>query len=591
MATTAVSSINEPDFKDVAEAIHEEWKARKKRRDDLEKQWNEIDRQLKMEPELSHKMGFKNGVAVMDPIKAWMPEVELPLQAQALETILADVHRLRYPSNRDWFTNRVGMTPAYIEAFDKAGNPFIGERGGEAQVDLKQDDADKIVQGFVSELHNVYNFRSHVDLIDAQALAYGSGVGRMRRVSGRILGYNARTMKPKNVKTPILVPRNIRNVFFDDSQHALMHEGVALGPSTIQHREIDLTDLKAAAAEDPGTYLSDEISKLKTDKKNDTVTLIELEGDFVFAKDNETVIVQDVELTVAVGSGGGLALVRKKEGEKFSTYNVHQYHLEGPEFAYASAPLVKGMPVAKAAAQALNRVIESAQLKTGPPTSYSPDDPHFNATGGPPIYPNASWKTADGVTVHDKVGGDPNVMFQVFAGLVQLYENVTGVTPSRLGAQTKSHTTAFAKNIEDSRGQSRTVDYVRNTLHAPMTRLLDLEYRMGLDMMSGAETVFIEEWNEFVEIKKGHLPDIVRFIAIGSDAPIEEQQRVAERIQSAQSALQIDAAGQQMGMEPVMQSVKPMIEQVLREGGWQDIEELFEQLGAEPGNLDQLPGV
>jgi hypothetical protein len=123
-----------------------------------------------------------------------------------------------------------------------------------------------------------------------------------------------------------------------------------------------------------------------------------------------------------------------------------------------------------------------------------------------------------------------------------------------------------------------------------MTRALEIEYRMGLDMLRGSEVVFLQAWQEFVELKKGHLPDVVKFIAVGSDAPAEEQEAIVQKVQSAQAALQIDAAAVQMGKQPVIQSVKPMIEELLRDGGWDSLEAFFADMSVQ-GAPENLPGL
>src|SRR5690606_15493460 len=120
----------------------------------------------------------------------------------------------------------------------------------------------------------------------------------------------------------------------------------------------------------------------------------------------------------------------------------------------------------------------------------------------------------------------------------------------RLGAQTKSHTTAFAKDMELAQGAVRTVDYVRGILEGPMTRMLQLEYRMGLSAMRGRQTLYVRQWDEFVSVKKDHLPDIVKFTAIGASAPAEEEARYMRRINSAQLALQFDNIAVGLGREP-----------------------------------------
>ena len=88
------------DWDYISEMICEEKTDRTKRRSDLEKQWQEVDRQIAMEPDLKHKT-LANGQA--DVNKRWMAEMELPLQAQALEVLNADVSREMFPSRGKLF--------------------------------------------------------------------------------------------------------------------------------------------------------------------------------------------------------------------------------------------------------------------------------------------------------------------------------------------------------------------------------------------------------------------------------------------------------------------------------------------------------
>jgi hypothetical protein len=576
----SVSARIEPgDLPRIAESIVAEFKARKERRKTLEKHWDEIDRQLRMEPELSHKK-LANGQ--LDPDRAWMPEVELPLQAQTLEMLTSDVRRLKFPNNRDFFQARAALTDEYLKRFNSAGSVFPGEKGkGDPNAVMNQDNADKLVQATISHWHAQYDFRGHMDQIDAQALSYGFGVGRLRKVNRRILGHDSRLTGFENQRIPVLIPRDARKVYLDDSLHALMHEGYALGPNIIQTRTMQYADLVAAAkagGSDPkdeeGGYVQSEIAKIQPNKDG-TIELVELEGDLVVDRSADTVIEQDVVVTVAFGSGVP-AFVRYREGEKFSTYYIQSYHLEGSAYRYGASPLLKGMPVAKAAAQAMNRVIESGLLKNSPPVGWDKNDMALAAIGGPKIRPYALWGTSDpaAITAFNEVGGDPQTLWTIFTGLVNLYVDVTGVNPPRLGAQTKSHTTAFAKDAELSQGAIRTVDFVRSSLEGPMTRLLQLEYRMGLPLMRGRQTIYVEAWNEFVSLKRNHLPDIVKFTAIGAGAPAEEQAMYAKKLSSAQTALQIDSLAIQLGREPKIEH-GTLIEQLLSEGGWTNVTDII----------------
>jgi len=582
-AVSISTYIDESDFDSVSKAIVQEWKDRKKRRDDLEKHWDEIDRQLRMQPELSHKSDIKGNLIKG---REWMPETELPLQAQTLEILSADVRRLTFPANRDSFTARAAMTERYISRFDRAGSPFAGERPAKDEgphAILNQDNGDRLAAAMITHWRSQYDYRAHIDTINAQALSKSFGVGRLRKVRRRILGYDARPNGSINQKIPVLVPRDVRKVYLDDNVSAVMHEGESLGPNIIQEATITYADL-AASSEDGGTdprqedggYVPSQIAKLAGSKKID---LVEMEGDLVVDSGQSTLIIRDVIVTVAVGtiskSKTNLGLVRYRLGEQFSSYIVHHYHLEGPEFTYGASPLLKGMSIARLAAQAMNRIMESAQLKNSPPVGWDKSDVTLAQKGGPVIEPYAQWSTADldAIKVFVEVGGDPSVLFAVFTGLVNLYADMTGVTPPRLGAQTKSHTTAFAKDVELNQGAVRTVDFVRSTIEGPMTRSLQLEYRMGLSAMRGRQTIYVPNWNEFVSITKSHLPEVVKFTAIGAGAPAEDQARTARKMEAANTAIQIDRMAQEAGNQSSLK-LPALVRNVLVEGGWVDTEEI-----------------
>lgn len=569
----------------VAESVIEEVKRRQKSRADLEKHWAEVDRQVAMTPEKSHKMNAQGNLI---PERAWMPEVELPLQAQTLEILTADNRRFKFPNNRNWFKARAALDDKYLTRFAEAPSLFTGERGSGSRAVMNQDNGDRIAEAMVAHWHSQYDFRGNVDVIDAEAFKYSCGVGRVRSVRRKIMGHEVK-LGNREQTIPVYVPRSIKNVYLDDSQHALMHEGVQLGPNIIQARTVLLADLKASATEggqDPtdanGGYIFEQIQRLTADNDGNVI-LYELEGDLVHETSTETIIERNVVVTAAIGKKGDkstFGLVRYRIGEGFCTYIVHKYHLEGPDDAYGTSPLIKGMPVAKIAAQTMNRILESGQLRNGPPVGYGRDDPAFAESGGPVVEPYAQWESVEDINVHTELGGDPGTLFSVFSGLISMYSDVVGVNAPRLGAQTKSHTTAFAKDVELQQGAVRTVDYVRSSLEGPMTRLLDLEYKLGFRDMKARETVYVETWNEFVTLTRAHLPDIVKFTAIGAGAPAEDALQQQNRLQSVQFALQLDAAAQEAGQAPTI-DIQTMIRQVLSDGGWQDVDAII--LEQEPG--------
>jgi hypothetical protein len=240
-------------------------------------------------------------------------------------------------------------------------------------------------------------------------------------------------------------------------------------------------------------------------------------------------------------------------------------------------------------------------LKNAPPVSYDRTDQFFAQTGGPEIYPYAQWASGDpaAIKAHTELGGDPSVLASVRRDAVAMYAELTGVLPGRLGAQTVSHTTAFAKDAELQRGAVRTVDFVRQIGTGALTRWLGMAYRMGRDNV-GKEAVsfFIDAYGGYVEVTKDQLPERATFEWFGSGGPAEEQQKKQMRLQALTMAFQVDQAGVQLGKKPRIDLDKA-IDQILREGGWTDIDAITAQpqvtLSPMPqplriGSLSETPG-
>ena len=574
------------DLPKIAEQLMDEYARRKDNRSDLESRWDEVDRQLRVEADTSHKNLANNKP---DPDKKWLPEVELPLQSETLEMLVADCRRELFPRGREWFAARAALTDKYLNAFMKAETPITNEKGG-YDGSLNQDNADQIAKSAISHYHRQYDLRAHVDLINSEALSYGFGVGRVVPVEKRILGHTMSGLL-KKAEIPILIPRSARNVYLDDSAHAVMNEGVVIGPNIIEYSCKRLADLRAAALTDD-SYIPQQMSLLETNE-NGEVELVELEGDLVYEKADETIVVRDVRITAAKGTGKkttfGIIRQRPSSG---CTYIVFDYQIENTRQRAGTAPLLKGAPVNRIAAMLMNGMLESGALKNAPPIGYSRDDPYFASTGGPKIHPNALWENTEGVEVFDKVGGDPSVFLSAFQAMVAMYYDVTGVNPPRLGAQTKSHTTAYAKDAELSQGAVRTVDYVDQVLEGPLPRFLEMEYRFAKKNWT-KQVVYCEAWKDFIELERAHLPDIVQFEAFGAGAPAEEMAAQQQMLNAIQTALQVDMIAIQLGKEPKMDHGK-IIEMILRKGGVHDLSEVVTEDTGEPAPMQgngQLPGV
>lgn len=581
------------DWSVISDFVKDTLDTRKRERKDLEKAWKEIDRQVAMKPEISHKLNA-DGTPNMD--KAWMPELELPLQAQTLEMLTADARRMMFPDSGPWYQAHAALTDDYLDRVDFQ-SLIAGDRN-EVPTRIDQDAADKLTAGIIDHWHRQYDFFGHIDQINAEAFSYGMGLGRARLVNKRVFLHTAKGVVNLNQRIPILVPVSIRNTYIDDSQHRLMNEGHWVGPSVVREWRQLFSDIALAASKgskDPenenGGWMPKNLSGMGPEKDDGTVQVIEMEGDFIVPrKTTGDLYIPNAIATVVTGRKGKnphKQVIRFRFRETGgSSFIQFPYHVEKLDTAYPSSPLLKGRPIQKTAVDALSRMIEAAALNTQPPLQYDKDDTTFALQGGPKIKPGANFATTGDVT--PLFIGDPSSLFQIYIGLLQQYADVTGINAPRLGAQTVSHTTAFAKEAELQRGTIRTIDYVRSTLKGAMTQWLDMAYTMGRKNVNEM-SMYIDSYNGWVEIDKQKLPDDVTFEVHGAGGPQEEAAQQQQRLQSMQLALQLDTTAAQMGVEPsLLQNMPQVIDHVLRQGGWTDVDVLLQ--AAQQTDVEGAPG-
>lgn len=562
--------IRESDFDHLAEYIIEIYKTRKKNRKNLNDEFKEIDRQVAMVPKNDHKL-LQDGSP--DPNKAWLPEIELPLQAEALETLTADGRAMQFPDSGLWFTAHAALTDDYLERVEEAA--IIAGDKNEISSLVTQDNADKLASGFLSHQHRQYDFRGNMDVINAEAFSYGVGVGRVKQVKKSVFINTAKGIAKEEQDIPVLIPRSIKESYLEDRQHILMHEGFMVGPLTIFYEKRALDDVKKQAAKgsnDPeketGGWRFQAVKKLEGDNKGN-IELLEAEGDFIIPrKTNGSIFLPGLIVTVAIGKNINNVIRLRFRQHAFNSVLEFHYHRENAHSPYGSSPLRKGMPIQAAAVEALMRVVESSALNSLPPIGYDRSDMWFAQMGGPVIEPGAIWGTISDLQVHQF--GSPRDLMIIYQGFLSQYADVTGITRSRLGAQTVSHTTKFAKQAELQRGQSRTVDYVRSTLQGPLTKFLEMEYELGRKF-NGKRLLWIDAYRGFVEIESKHLPDKVVFEAHGAGEPQEQQFARERKMQSLREALQMDQINIQLGGTPEV-NISNAIQQTLLEGGWADID-------------------
>lgn len=590
------------DWKYIADYVIQTLESRKKDREDIEKQWKEIDRQVAMKPSVEFKK-LANGQ--VDSKKRWMAETELPLQAQALEVLTSDSRRMMFPDSGPWFGANVKMTDELLEKLNFE-SIILGDKS-QVPTEFNQDNCDKIAEGFLNHCFRQYDHAGRFDQINAESFKYGMGVGRARLEKKNVYIHESRGVRKQEQRIPVIVPATIKNTYLDNPKPS-MHSNQVLGAAHIWHDYVRYENLALAAnkgSNDPeqedGGWMPSQLSKVEPDK-NGYVQVIEMEGDIIIPRKTvRSVVVPGAIITVAVGgaeSVGGSAtraVVRLRfRRQPFSSYLLFPYHFEGADQIYPTSPLMKGRTVQSAATDALNRFLDSAMLKNAPPVGYDPSSPQLAQMGGPAIEPYGQWPCIDPIKVYIEVGGDPSALMNAFGHLVSLYAELTGVLPARLGAQTRSHTTAYAKGAEIERGATRTVDYVNAQGHGPITRWLDIAYQLGRGALSKNQTVafFIEAYGGFVEVTRDQLPDEVEWDWFGSGGPQEKQQKAQAKMGALQAAVQIEVMRRQLQMPPRL-NLDSIQDSMLREGGWTDLDAFIgkpQGAVAGPQAAPMLPG-
>jgi len=566
------------DWQMVADYIHEEAERRKDDPDrkHMVKVWKEIDRQLRMEPDARLKRDIGG-----QPIKGyeWMAEMEVPNQSQTLEVLTSDARKLMFPDAGLWFEAHVHMTDEWLQKVDFKG--LVSGDETEVPSQINQENADKLIEGWLDHYHRQYDFRGAWDRLHAEAFKYGTLVGRLRMVTRSVQIEKAQGVVKRDQKIPTLVPQSVKYTLLDKSPQVLMNEGMMVGPAPIRMATQKLVDLQMAAAKgsnDPdnmdGGWMAANTKGLIADKTG-SVELLEYEGDLVVPrKTTRSMFIPNVVVTVAVGANGPKVVRFRFNKTTFGSYLIQPYHIEGADEVYGVSPLMKGMPIQKALSDALNRLCDWAALNTQPPISYQKDDPFFASTGGPIVAPRELWGSLGDVKTQQI--GDGKTFLAIYQELRRQYDDVTGVNAPRLGAQTVSHTTAFAKNVEMQKGQSRTVDYIDTVLTGAATRWLNMEFELAKMAMGTEETFFIEEYGGWVDLKKSQLPDMVMFNAYGAGEPAEEQARLQKKIAGLQMAMQIDGLKKQYGVGQPLNYDHIQLE-ILREAGWTDVQPFIAQ--------------
>lgn len=540
--------ISDNDWIQIANWIRTEYMLRCERRKQRELICKEIDRQIALLPKVRNPQ---------DGTPGWYPSIEMPSQFNALEVIAADQMRLLFPRSGGWYRASANLTDDYINEWNerRGTNSLIGNDA--LPVKMDQETADALVRATIDHFHKMYNFRENMGLTAAEAIKYGTGICRVMPVKPAFYTDQWRGEHRKQMSGPAVVPCSFWTTYLDDSWVATMHEGQMVGPSTIRTYWQPLGDLERAAkvGADRGGWIASQIKlligKSGVDDRKGQVQLLEFEGDVLVPKSRGSIYLPNVLITIAMSQGAVNAIRFRKNPMPFRSYVNWSYFRHDVRSPYADSPLVKGEPLQEMITSIANDFLAASRLNALPVVAYDRHDPTLAAENGPTIHPNAMipMDSPNAVEVLDI--GDPAALANALIGMIKQHEDTTGVNDARRGQRLKSHTTAYAADVEAAQGIARTDDFVTDLEMGPVTTILYMEYAIALDSLKSPQPIAInsEGIDGWLKLAAADLPPEAEFTVLGAEGQANDRDRLQAAIGAHQFVLSLAPAAAQLGIE------------------------------------------
>jgi len=413
-----------------------------------EKRWKEVDRMVAMEAE-----PLQTNRA--DPSEQWESNIELGSLADASEVITADVIRIVFPSDREFFKAHV-----------KIETDLNPETGLPAVKRSQQQLADGIYKSLMTQQHTDFGLRYRIKLSIKEALHHGSFVAVARwETQSQFSGG-----KRKELGSCVWVPYSMWNCYPDDSP-TVIGTNVTYDGTMIIEEEIPL---KTALAQKWHN-----LDKVNTDAlkgKKDHIKILHWYGDvFMKRNTNAGLLIPNQHVIIS----GDHFLFSDENETPYAPILYSGYERDNVLDPYYTSPLIKRAPSQKLATHCANKFIEAIDLRTLPPIGYDANEPTFRETGGPIIAPKETFPLRAGGQIKAIEVADPTWAFngvQFFKGEV---EEGTGVDVARKGVSSSTEQTAFEVSKIDQKSEVRTIDFVGTLENQGLKPFLYMQHEMN----------------------------------------------------------------------------------------------------------------
>lgn len=416
------------DLEAVAAHINEELGRRKGNefRKDHERIWKEVDRQIAMKAAISK---------VNKPDENWESNIELGSLADASEVLTADVLRILFPSDKDWFRPHIDIEMAQ-------------DINGDLVLDIeRQKQQDGILKSLLTQQHVDFGLKQRVKLSLKEALHHGSFVAVVKWATQKKFHGGGRI---EEIGAPVWCPHSMWNCYPDDSP-SVMGTNVTYDGSMIIVEEIPLS-----VAVQQKWMNMDKVKEQAGVKKKNHIEIKHWYGDIFIKRSDGDMWIPNQHVIV---SGEWVVFTEENE-TKYSPVIMSGYERDDVRDPYYNSPLIKRSPTHKLASHMANKFVEAVDLRTFPPVAYDAHEPAFRNEGGVDISPKAQFPVRAGGQVKTIEVADPTWAMNgliLFKGEV---EEGTGVDSARKGTSAAREQTAFETSKIDQKSEIRTVDFV-----------------------------------------------------------------------------------------------------------------------------------
>lgn len=486
------------DWNSIALYIKDQLKQRKdsKFRTRAEKIWKEVDRQVSMES-MSRQANNPN-------TKDWRSALELGELSRASEVLSADIRRLTFPQNRQWFEVHSELP----QELDQNGDPV---QDGHLQRRI-----DGGVRALMAQQNLDFGLKARTDLSVKEALHHGSYVVEVR-MENLLRVHDG--MKVEPVRAPVWVPHSMWNCYPDPSASIvgtnMFYNGSMIIKSFMSYYAVQKQKgwMNLNKIDDPGKDKDLELITFFGD-----VSMTRKDGD-IFLPNSKIIVINDH------------VVFYQANPIPFPQIIYNGYERLDVRDPYFVSPLIKMSPAQKIASVLVNKYLDNVDLKVEPPIVYDGNDPDLVAQGGIDLSPGSSTPSKNLANFKVIDVGDPSYALQGLQFMMTELQKGTSVDAIRSGMSSGTEQTATEVERTRQGAQIRTVDFVdKHELHG-LRPFLYIQHELNKRELKDYQFYNPEmDAPDFERVGKEDLPKNVHFDVVGSKGLIEEQQRQAQTL-------------------------------------------------------------